>query len=185
MSGIQRGSILYTEDYPGDPLTPGVAATPDAKRIWPADATNLPHIPTMPINAQDAAAILEHLGGPHVPSRLAGRLAVHLSRGAGQVRSSHEAGDGLRSSGPIYDVIAKLRGSDDDEWVVLGNHHDAWVFGAADPGSGTAAMLETARALGELVRSRLEAAPHNRDVRMGWRRTGTSRLDGMGGSESR
>ena len=86
---------------------------------------------------------------------------------------------------PIYDVIAKLRGTDDDEWVVLGNHHDAWVFGAADPGSGTASMLETARALGELGAVRLEAAPHDRDVRMGWRGAGPDRLDRMGRSKSR
>jgi N-acetylated-alpha-linked acidic dipeptidase len=152
MSGIQRGSILYTEDYPGDPLTPGVGATPEAKRIKPVDAKNLPHIPTMPINAQDAWAILEHLGGPHVPRNWQGGLpfTYHVGPGKSEVHMKLVMDFELR---PIYDVIAKLRGTDDGQWVVLGNHHDAWVYGAADPSSGTAVMLETARALGELVRS--------------------------------
>ncbi|MGA8142730.1 MAG: M28 family metallopeptidase [Candidatus Acidiferrales bacterium] len=151
MAGIQRGSVLYTEFYPGDPLTPGVGATPNAKRIAPADAANLPHIPTMPINAQDAAAILEHLGGPHVSKNWQGGLpfTYHVGPGPSEVHMKLVMNYQQR---PIYDVIAKLRATDDGEWVVLGNHHDAWVFGAADPSSGTAVMLETARALGELAR---------------------------------
>jgi N-acetylated-alpha-linked acidic dipeptidase len=152
MSGIQRGSILYTQIYPGDPLTPGVAATPDAKRLAPADAANLPHIPTLPINAQDAEAILQNLGGPHVPKGWQGGLpfTYHVGPGEAAVHMNLMMDYQQR---PIYDVIARLPGTEDNEWVVLGNHHDAWVFGAADPGSGTAVMLETARALGELVRS--------------------------------
>ncbi|MGH9745860.1 MAG: M28 family metallopeptidase [Candidatus Acidiferrales bacterium] len=152
MSGIQRGSILYTEFYPGDPLTPGAGATPNAKRIAPAEAANLPRIPTMPINAQDAAAILESLGGKHVPKSWQGGLpfTYHIGAGPSQVHMKLVMDYQQR---PIYDVIAKLRGTDDGQWVVLGNHHDAWVFGAVDPGSGTAVMLETARALGELSRS--------------------------------
>jgi N-acetylated-alpha-linked acidic dipeptidase len=151
-SGIQRGSVLYTEYYPGDPLTPGVAATPDAKRIAPADAANLPHIPTMPINAQDAAAILEKLSGQHVPRNWQGGLpfTYHVGPGAAKVHMKLVMDYEQR---PIYDVIAKLRGTDDNQWVIMGNHADAWVFGAADPSSGTAVMLETARALGDLKRS--------------------------------
>jgi N-acetylated-alpha-linked acidic dipeptidase len=151
MSGIQRGSVLYTEYYPGDPLTPGVGATPDAKRIEPANAASLPRIPTMPINAQDAAAILEHLGGPHVPRNWQGGLPFTYHVGPGQSEVHMKLVMDFEQR-PIYDVIAKLHGTDDGEWVVLGNHHDAWVFGAADPNSGTAVMLETARALGELTR---------------------------------
>jgi N-acetylated-alpha-linked acidic dipeptidase len=151
MSGIQRGSIVYTQMYPGDPLTPGVAATPGAKRVAQIDAADLPRIPTMPINAQDASAILENLNGPQVPPEWQGGLPFHY----------HVVGDAEvhmklvmdYQQRPIYDVIAKLHGTADNEWVMLGNHHDAWVFGAADPGSGTASMLETARALGELARS--------------------------------
>jgi N-acetylated-alpha-linked acidic dipeptidase len=152
MSAIQRGSVLYTEIYPGDPLTPGAGATADAKRLAPADAANLPHIPTMPINAQDAAVILAALEGPHVPRGWQGGLpfTYHIGAGPSQVHMKLAMDYEQR---PIYDVIAKLHGTSDDEWVVMGNHHDAWVFGAVDPNSGTSAMLETARALGELVRS--------------------------------
>jgi N-acetylated-alpha-linked acidic dipeptidase len=152
MSGIQRGSINYIQSYPGDPLTPGVAATPDAKRIAPADAASLPRIPTMPINAQDASVILANLGGAAVPSAWQGGLpfTYHFGPGAAEVHMKLVMDYQQR---PIYDVIAKLHGTSDDEWVVLGNHHDAWVFGAADPNSGTASLLEAARALGELARS--------------------------------
>jgi N-acetylated-alpha-linked acidic dipeptidase len=152
MSGIQRGSIVYTQLYPGDPLTPGVAATPGAKRIAPADAADLPRIPTMPINAQDASVILQSLGGKHVPSGWQGGLpfTYHVGPGDAEVHMKLVMDYAQR---PLYDVIATLHGMSDDERVVLGNHHDAWVFGAADPGSGTVAMLETGRALGELVRS--------------------------------
>ena len=152
MSGIQRGSVQYTEIYPGDPLTPGVAATPSAKRIAPADAKNLPHIPTMPINAQDAQVILGDLEGPHVPRGWQGALPFTYHVGPGGAVAHMKLVMDYQQR-PIYDVIAKLHGTDDGEWVVLGNHHDAWVYGAVDPGSGTATMLETARALGELVRT--------------------------------
>jgi N-acetylated-alpha-linked acidic dipeptidase len=152
MSGIQRGSVEYTEIYPGDPLTPGVASTADAKRLAPADATNLPRIPTMPINSQDASVILENLGGAHVPRQWQGGLpfTYHVGPGAAVAHMKLVMDYQQRT---IYDVIAKLHGANDGEWVVLGNHHDAWVYGAADPGSGTATMLETARAFGELVRA--------------------------------
>lgn len=151
ITAVQRGSILYTQIYPGDPLTPGVPATPNAKRIAPADAANLPRIPAIPINAQDASAILQVLGGKHVPRGWQGALpfTYHIG-GDAQV---HLKLDMDYTQRPIYDVIAKLRGAEDDQWVILGNHDDAWVYGAADPGSGTAAMLETARSLGELVKS--------------------------------
>ena len=152
MSGIQRGSILYTQIYPGDPLTPGVAATPDAKRIAPADAGSLPHIPTAPINAQDASVILTNLGGQDVPRGWQGGLPLTYHTGPGDERIHLDIQMDYRQR-PVYDVIAKLHGADDNSWVILGNHHDAWVFGAADPGSGTTAMLETARSLGELARS--------------------------------
>jgi N-acetylated-alpha-linked acidic dipeptidase len=129
-----------------------VGAIPNAKRIAPADAANLPHIPTMPINAQDAWAILDHLGGPHVPRNWQGGLpfTYHVGPGKSEVHMKLVMDFEER---PIYDVIAKLQGIDDNQWILLGNHHDAWVYGAADPGSGTAVMLETARALGELARS--------------------------------
>jgi N-acetylated-alpha-linked acidic dipeptidase len=151
MSGIQRGSVLYTQLYPGDPLTPGVAATPDAKRLAPAEAVNVSHIPTLPINAQDAAVILQNLGGPPVPKGWQGGLPFTYHLGPGDAVAHIQLVMDYQQR-PIYDVIAKLRGTDASQWVVMGNHHDAWVFGAADPSSGTAVMLETARALGELAR---------------------------------
>ena len=152
MKSLQRGSIIYTQIYPGDPLTPGVAATPTAARLAPADAANLPHIPTMPISAQDASVILENMGGQAVPSGWQGGLpfTYHVGPGDAEVHMKLVMDYQQR---PVYDVIAKLPGTTDDEWVVLGNHHDAWVYGAVDPGSGTASMLETARALGQLAKS--------------------------------
>ncbi|MGO9590875.1 MAG: M28 family metallopeptidase [Candidatus Acidiferrales bacterium] len=153
MSGIQRGSILYTQIYPGDPLTPGVAAVSDAQRLAPDAASDLPHIPTMPINAQDAAVILGTLRGKHVPHGWQGGLPFTYHVGGSRDTQVHMKLVMDYAERPLYDVIATLHGTSDDQWVILGNHHDAWVFGAADPGSGTAAMLETGRALGELVRS--------------------------------
>jgi N-acetylated-alpha-linked acidic dipeptidase len=152
MSGIQRGSVEYTQIYPGDPLTPGVAATLDAKRLAPSEAKNLSRIPTLPINPQDGAAILSKLDGPHVPRAWQGGLPFTYHVGPGATTAHIKLTMDYQQR-PVYDVIAKLHGSSDDEWVVLGNHHDAWVFGAVDPSSGTATMLETARALGDLVRS--------------------------------
>lgn len=132
MSGIQRGSILYTQFYPGDPLTPGTPATANAARISPAAAASLPHIPTMPISAQDASAILSVLDGKHVPPQWQGGLpfTYHVGPGQAEVHMKLVMDYAQRQ---LYDVIAKLHGTDDNDWVVLGNHHDAWVFGAADP----------------------------------------------------
>jgi N-acetylated-alpha-linked acidic dipeptidase len=152
LSGIQRGSIIYTQIYPGDPLTPGIAATASAKRLAPADAASLPHIPTMPINAQDAAVILGNLTGETAPGDWQGGLPLTYHFGPGDAEVHMKLVMDYQQR-PIYDVIAKLRGTSDNEWIVLGNHHDAWVYGAADPGSGTATMLETARAISELARS--------------------------------
>jgi len=152
LSGIQRGSIIYTQIYPGDPLTPGIADTPTAMRLAPTDAPSLPRIPAMPINAQDAAVILASLTGPQAPSRWQGALpfTYHVGPGDAEVHMKVVMDYAQR---PLYDVIAKLHGTNDGEWVILGNHYDAWVYGAADPGSGTASMLEAGRALGALAKS--------------------------------
>ena len=152
LSGIQRGSVLYTQVYPGDPLTPGVAATQNAKRLAPADAANLPRIPTAPLSAQDASEILANLSGEQVPHEWQGGLPLtyHVGPGDAQVHMKITMSYTER---PIYDVISTLRGTDDSSWVILGNHYDAWAFGGADPGGGTASMLEAARALGNLARS--------------------------------
>jgi len=150
-SGIQRGSVYYGFVYPGDPLTPGEAATENAKRIPAGQAQNLPRIPAMPINWRDAQEILSRMEGPRVPREWQGGVPVtyHTGPGPATARIRLKMDFQLRT---IWDVVGKLPGTSDDEWVVMGNHHDAWVFGAVDPSSGTAAMLETARALGELAR---------------------------------
>lgn len=150
MSGIQRGSVYYGFLAPGDPLTPGLAATPHAKRIAPEQARTLPRIPTMPISARDAEEILKRLHGPRVPRAWQGGLPHTYHYGAGNVRVRMKLEMDYQRR-PVWNAVGMLRGQL-DEWVIIGNHHDAWVFGAVDPSSGTAAVLEMARALGTLKR---------------------------------
>jgi len=152
LSGIQRGSIIYTQIYPGDPLRPVDTGTGSTPQLAPADAPSLPRIPAMPINAQDAAVILGSLTGPQAPARWQGGLPLTYRVGPGDAEVHMKLVMDYAER-PLYDVIAKLHGSDDNQWVILGNHHDAWVYGAADPSSGTASMLEAARSLGALAKS--------------------------------
>ncbi len=150
-SAVQRGSILYLTSYAGDPLTPGVAATRDARRINPKDSPTLPHIPTTPLSYQDATPILENLTGPVAPASWQGALpfTYHLGPGTSRVHLKLEMDFRERS---IWDVIARIPGSvEPDAWVVLGNHRDAWTYGAADPSSGTAPLLAVGRGLGRLL----------------------------------
>jgi N-acetylated-alpha-linked acidic dipeptidase len=155
-SGVQRGSIGYMFQFPGDPTTPGVASTPalpDSKRVSPAASEQLPKIPVTPLSYADAAPILEHLGGPASPREWQGALpfTYHVGPGPAKVKMHLKQDYQLRT---IWDVIGKVRGtSSPDEWVVAGNHRDAWVFGAVDPNSGTAAMLEAVHGLGELLKT--------------------------------
>jgi len=148
--GAQRGSVMDMPVYPGDPLTPGVGATADAKRLAIKDATTLTKIPVMPISYADAQPLLASLTGRVVPADWRGGLPItyHFGPGAGQ---AHLKLAFSWDQKPLYNVIARLRGSTfPDQWVIRGNHHDAWVNGAEDPVSGMAAVLEEARALGEL-----------------------------------
>ena len=148
---IQRGTVKYIFQHASDPLTPGWAATEDAQRIPIAEATDLPKIPVVPIGYRDAEPFLKALAGANVPSEWQGGLpfAYHIGPGPAKVRVKVRCEHDIR---PIYNVIAKLEGTEyPDEWVILGNHHDAWVYGAADPGSGTTALLEVAQSLGELA----------------------------------
>jgi N-acetylated-alpha-linked acidic dipeptidase len=148
--GAQRGSVMDMPVYPGDPLTPGVGATADAKRLAVKDATTLTKIPVMPISYADAQPLLASLTGPVVPADWRGGLPLtyHFGPGAGR---AHLKLAFSWDQKPLYNVIARLRGSTfPDQWVIRGNHHDAWVNGAEDPVSGMAAVLEEARALGEL-----------------------------------
>ena len=148
-NGVQRGSVMDT-DYPGDPLTPGVGATANAKRLAIKDAKTITAIPVLPISYADALPLLSALKGPVAPEKWRGALAVtyHVGPGPALVHLKVTSNWDIK---PIYDVIATLHGSAAaDQWVIRGNHHDAWVNGAEDPISGQAAMLEEARMLGEL-----------------------------------
>ncbi|HEY5061301.1 MAG TPA: transferrin receptor-like dimerization domain-containing protein, partial [Gemmatimonadaceae bacterium] len=150
--GVQRGSVADMPTYPGDPLTPGVGATKDAKRLALADAQTITKIPVLPISYGDAQPLLSALGGSAVPERWRGGLPITYRFGPGQARV-HLRVKSEWSLKPLYDVIARLPGTTEaDQWVIRGNHHDAWVNGAEDPVSGLVAELEEARALGEIYR---------------------------------
>jgi len=146
-NGAQRGSVCDIPLYPGDPLTPGVGATKDAKRLPMKEASSLAKIPVLPLSYMDAAPFLRALRGPVAPEPWRGALSLtyHLGPGPAKVHLKLEF-DWKRT--PLYDVIAKLPGGErPDEWVIRGNHHDAWVCGAEDPVSGTVALMEEARAV--------------------------------------
>ncbi|HWZ64653.1 MAG TPA: transferrin receptor-like dimerization domain-containing protein [Steroidobacteraceae bacterium] len=151
--GVQRGSVLDMTLYSGDPLTPGVGATRDAKRLPISEAKTILKIPVMPISYADAQPLLAALGGPVAPPRWRGALPItyHLGPGPARVHLMISSDWGLK---PIYDVIARIPGRDSpNEWLVRGNHRDGWVFGAWDPLSGQVAMLAEAKAIGALVKS--------------------------------
>ena len=139
-------------DYPGDPLTPGVARPPTPSASPIKDAKTITKIPVLPISYADALPLLSALTGPVAPESWRGALAItyHIGPGPAQVHLKVASNWDIK---PLYDVIATLPGSDGGrQWVLRGNHHDAWVNGADDPISGQAAMLEEARMLGELHR---------------------------------
>ena len=152
-NGVQRGSVLDMPLYPGDPLTPGYGATKDAKRIDRNNAPTLTKIPVLPISYQDAKPLLEALEGAEVPDSWKGALPItyHIGPGPAKVHLKLAFNWDIK---PIYNVIAKMKGSEyPDEWVLRGNHHDAWVNGAADPISGMVALMEEARSVSELAKT--------------------------------
>jgi N-acetylated-alpha-linked acidic dipeptidase len=156
-TGIQRGAVQFLFKYPGDASTPGTASTPDlpeSKRLNPATAPNMPQIPSTPLSYHDAAPILEALAGPAVPHDWQGALpfAYHIG-GSGSVKV-HMLLKQDFAYRDIWDVIGKIPGTEwPNDWVVAGNHRDAWVYGAVDPNSGTAAMLEAVHGIGELLKT--------------------------------
>ena len=152
-SGVQRGSVMDMLVYPGDPLTPEVGATRQAKRLAVDSAKSILKIPVMPISYADAQPLLAALAGRVAPEAWRGALPITYHLGPGPARV-HMAILSNWTQTAIYDVIAKLQGSDyPDEWVVRGNHHDGWVFGAWDPLAGNAALMDEAKAIGTLVKS--------------------------------
>jgi N-acetylated-alpha-linked acidic dipeptidase len=151
--GVQRGSVMdFASASPGDPLTPGVGATADAKRLALKDAKSLTKIPVLPISYGDAQPLLAALAGPMAPEEWRGTLPIpyHVGPGPAQVHLKLAFNWDIK---PVYDVIAKIPGNvAPDEWIIRGNHHDAWVNGAEDPTAGQVALLEEARALGLLLK---------------------------------
>ena len=154
-TAVQRGSVQYMFKYPGDALTPGIASHPDlpaSERIKPEDAASLPKIPSEPLSYHDAEPILEHLGGPDAPREWQGALPFTYHVGPGVKVHLLLKMDYEYST--IWDVIGKVPGTEfPNEWVVAGNHRDAWVYGAVDPNSGTAAMLEAVHGIGVLLKA--------------------------------
>jgi N-acetylated-alpha-linked acidic dipeptidase len=151
-SHIQRGAITYDFIVPGDPLTPGWASVEGARRIDRAEARSVPGIIAVPLSWRDARPILEALAGPVAPHSWQGGLPItyHVGPGPAKLRVTVDMDDQIR---PIWVVTGSIRGAEEpDQMVVLGNHRDAWVYGAVDPSSGSATLLEEARILGALAR---------------------------------
>jgi N-acetylated-alpha-linked acidic dipeptidase len=150
--GVQRGSVADMTLYPGDPLTPGVAPVPGAPRFKREDAKTILKIPVLPVSYADAQVFLAALGGPVAPQNWRGALPITYRVGPGDTQV-HLAVKSDWSQHTIYDVIAQMPGQEfPDQWVVRGNHHDGWVFGASDPLSGQVALMAEAQAIGAMVR---------------------------------
>lgn len=150
--GAQRGSVMDMVLYPGDPLTPGIGATHDAKRLPLAEAKTITKIPVLPLSYSDAQPLLAALRGPVAPEAWRGSLPLtyHVGPGPAQVHLKVKSNWDIKT---LHDIIAKIPGADSpDEWVLRGNHEDAWVNGAEDPVSALVDELEEARSLGELLK---------------------------------
>ena len=154
-TGVQRGSVGYMFEFPGDPTTPGVASVPslpESQRISPERSAQIPKIPVTPLSYHDVWPVLQHLSGPDSPREWQGALpfTYHVGPGPAKLRIHLRQDYQFRT---LWDVIGRVHGSEmPDEWVVAGNHRDAWVYGAVDPNSGTAAMLEAVHGVGELLK---------------------------------
>ncbi len=152
--GVQRGSVQKMMIYAGDPLTPGVGATKDARRLTRETATTILKIPALPISYADAQPFLEAMGGPLAPRNFRGALPITYRVGGAGAASAHLMVRSDWSLKPIYDVIAVMKGKEfPDQWVIRGNHHDGWVFGATDPLSGNVVLMEEAKAIGALAKT--------------------------------
>jgi N-acetylated-alpha-linked acidic dipeptidase len=164
--GVQRGSVADMPYHPGDPLTPGIGATAAAKRLDRKDAGTITRIPVLPISYADAEPLLRALGGRVAPPEWRGALPLTYHVGPGPARVHLRVRSDWKLA-TVHNVVARIPGREaPDEWVVRGNHHDAWVNGAVDPVSGMAAVLEEARALGELLKQGWR--PRRTIVYAGW-----------------
>jgi len=152
--GVQRGSVADDPIYPGDPLTPGVGATKNAKRLDLKDVPVITKIPVLPISYGDAEPLLAAIGGAIAPRAWRGGLGMTYHIGPGPAKVHLKLKSDWSGLHTIYDVIGKISGtSNADQWIIRGNHHDAWVNGAQDPISGLIAVMEEARAMGQLVKA--------------------------------
>ena len=152
-SHVQRGAITYDFIVPGDPLTPGWPSLPGARQLKPQDARSLPRIAGLPLSWKDAKPLLEQMDGPLAPPDWQGGLPIAYHLGGGRVRARLKVVMDNHVS-PNYVVEGRIRGAEaPDEWVLLGNHRDAWVFGGVDPSSGTASLMEVTRAFGERLKA--------------------------------
>jgi N-acetylated-alpha-linked acidic dipeptidase len=155
-TAVQRGSVGYMFQFPGDPTTPGVASVPslpESQRLSPKKSLQMPTIPVTPLSYHDIWPVLQHLGGPDSPREWQGALpfTYHVGPGPAKLKMHLRQDYQFRT---LWDVIGRVPGSElPDEWVIAGNHRDAWVYGAVDPNSGTAAMLESVHGVGELLKS--------------------------------
>ncbi|WP_027484192.1 transferrin receptor-like dimerization domain-containing protein [Rhodanobacter sp. OR87] len=150
--GVQRGSVADMQVYPGDPLTPGTGSTPGAKRLALKDASTILKIPVLPISYADATPLLQALTGPLAPAGWRGALPLTYHVGP-STANVHLTVQSDWKQQPVYDVIATIKGSTEpDQWIVRGNHHDGWVFGAWDPLAGNIAMMAEAKAIGGLLK---------------------------------
>lgn len=153
-TGVQRGSVVDLVVAPGDPLTPGIGATEGAPRLTREAATTIMKIPTLPISYGDATKLLSQIGGRRAPANFRGALPFTYHLGGDGAVKVHLVVKSEWTQKPIYNVIATLKGAKHpDQWIVRGNHHDGWVFGAQDPLSGNVAMLSEAKALGALLKT--------------------------------
>ncbi|MGI9078603.1 MAG: transferrin receptor-like dimerization domain-containing protein, partial [Gemmatimonadaceae bacterium] len=169
-SGVQRGSVMDMPTYPGDPLTPGWGSVAGSRKLARAEAKTIEPIPVLPISYEDALPLLRNLDGPVAPEPWRGALPITYHIGAGPARV-HLAVTFDWQIRPLYNVIARIPGARySDQWIIHGNHHDAWVNGANDPISGMVALEETARAFGSLLKT-------------GWRPARTIILAGWDGEE--
>jgi N-acetylated-alpha-linked acidic dipeptidase len=148
---VQRGSVEDLTLFAGDPLTPGAGSTPGVARLAVKDARTILKIPVLPISYADAEPLLAALGGAVAPAGWRGALPLTYHLGPGPARVHLKVLSDWNQK-PLYDVVARIRGSEEpDHWIIRGNHHDAWVFGASDPFSGHVAMMAEAKAIGKLV----------------------------------
>jgi N-acetylated-alpha-linked acidic dipeptidase len=151
--GVQRGSVMDMPVHPGDPLTPGWAAEPGGKKLARADSATILKIPVLPISYADALPLLKAMKGPVAPQEWRGALPVTYHVGPGPAQAHVKLAFDWQNR-PLHNVIVRIEGSTyPDEWIIFGNHHDAWVNGADDPISGAVALMETARGLSELLKT--------------------------------